>query len=90
MLHLLFPFHIGLSLTQSGLPFSTMPDAVAFITRSLPTLKEFAYRPENQKHGSSTAIQQKRRAEAEAAAQKEMSKELDEEEAADEMMQNIA
>lgn len=67
-----------------------MPDAVTFITRSLPGLKDFSYRPENQKHGSSTAIQQARRAAAEAAAQKERKEEeLDEDEAADEVMENI-
>lgn len=66
-----------------------MPDAVTFISKSLPLLKEFSYRPENQKHGSSTAIQQKRRAEAEAAAQKELTKELEEDEEADEVMLNI-
>ena len=64
-----------------------MPDAVTFITRSLSGLKEFSYRPENQKHSTSTAIQQKRRAEAEAAAQKELN---EEEEAEDEVMENIA
>lgn len=69
-----------------GLPFSTMPDAVASITRALPGLKEFNYRPENQKHGSSTAVQQQRRAAAEAAAQKE----LNDEEAANEVLDNLA